>query len=356
MRRTKQLLYSLETIKLETLTTPINRLGLTIDGTYFAEAIGQAREDMKRARIRKIDPHFYLSTGYGTIEGTTNIALGFYDTNDTLRELNKEYRGWQYSYGAILATVRHEVGHAFCYAYKLYRRRDFRGVFNVRGHFFRTYPVTERYVNRANPWSRDYVNPSGDHYAQKHPDEDFAETFMVWLTPRSGWRRAYRQYPGALEKLEYVDFIVKEVGRETPLIANDPAVLDEPLEALSQTVAQFFKCRTTKYRRRATGFVDPDLQSIFRRRPTRRNGRGPERRHVRASNFVRDNKRAITLRVSRWLGMEERVARDLIEKCAERAAALDLWVKKDDREKKLIEFTSYISMRCGWYAVYERYF
>ena len=41
-------------------------------------------------------------------------------------------------------------------------------------------------------------------YAQAHPAEDFAETFAVWLTPRSQWRRRYRGWP-ALQKLEYID-------------------------------------------------------------------------------------------------------------------------------------------------------
>ncbi len=42
--------------------------------------------------------------------------------------------------------------------YKLYRRDDFREIFNVKGNYFLTYPVTERYIERANPWSRDFVN------------------------------------------------------------------------------------------------------------------------------------------------------------------------------------------------------
>jgi hypothetical protein len=353
MRRTRRLLYSPETLKLEVLTTPINRLGLTVESSLFADAIATAHDDIRRARIRHVTPDYYLSTGYGTIAGTTNISLGFYDSNDVLRELQKEFRGWLYTYQDIVDTVRHEIGHAFCYAYKLYRRKDFRAVFKVRGNFFMTYPVTERYKERANPWSRDYVNPSGDHYAQKHPDDDFAETFMVWVTPRSGWKRRYRKYPGALRKLEYVDFIVKELGREEPLIDNDPSDIEEPMESLTQTVAQFFKARTTKYRRRATGFVDPDLHRLFR---SRRNGRKVERDYLPAAEFLRDNKLRIANRVGLWVGTEPRVVRDLIEKCVERAEALDLWVKKTDYEKKLIEATSYVSMRCGMYAVYEKYF
>jgi len=356
MRRTRQLLYSPETLKLEVLTTPINRLGLTIENSYFADAIATSHEDLRRMRIRHLEPYYYLSTGYGTIAGTANISVGFYDANDILRELQKEFRGWLYTYQDVVDTVRHEIGHAFCYSYKLYRRADFRRVFNVRGNFFMTYPVTERYKERANPWSRDFVNPSGDHYAQKHPDDDFAETFMVVITPRSGWKRRYKQYPGAMRKLEYVEFIIKELGRTEPLVENNPAIVEEPYESLRMTVAHFLKARTTRYRHRATGFVDTDLHHLFRPRPRSRNGRGPERNYVEATAFLRDNRLRIANRVSMWLGVENRVARDLIDKCIERAQALDLWIKKSDREKKLIEFTSYISMRCGMYAVYEEYF
>jgi hypothetical protein len=356
MRRTRQLLYSPETLKLEVLTTPINELGLTIENSYFASAIATAHEDMRRARIRKLAPAYYLSTGYGTIAGTANISLGFFDSNDLLRELQKEFRRWLYTYEDVVDTVRHEIGHAFTYSYKLYRRRDFRSVFNVRGNFFMTYPVTERYKMRANPWSRDFVNPSGDHYAQKHPDDDFAETFMVVITPRSGWKRHYRKYPGAMRKLEYVEFIIKELGRTEPLVENNPAIVEEPLESLDMTVAHFLKARTTKYRHRATGFVDPDLHHLFRARPRRRNGSRIEKNYVEAAAFIRDNRLRIANRVSLWLGVDTRVARDLIDKCSERAQALDLWISKTDREKKLIEFTSYISMRCGMYAVYDCYF
>ena len=42
------------------------------------------------------------------------------------------------------------------------------------------------------------------HYAQKHPDEDWAETFAVWLEG-GPWRRRYRDWQVALAKLEYVD-------------------------------------------------------------------------------------------------------------------------------------------------------
>ncbi len=57
----------------------------------------------------------------------------------------------------------------------------------------------------------------GSWYAQSHPDEDFAETFAVWLTPRSNWRKRYADWP-ALKKLEYVDELMAEIGRQKPVL------------------------------------------------------------------------------------------------------------------------------------------
>ncbi len=356
MRRSRELLFNADTLKLELLLTPLNRLGLTLEGSSLAEAIRIAREDMKRLRLNKLQPYFYLSTGYGTVAGTTSIALGFYDCTDLLKELNQELRGFSYSFNDVVNVVRHELGHAFSYAYKLYRRKDFREVFNVKGNYFLTYPETDRYIRRANPWSRDFVNPSGDYYAQKHPDDDFAETFMVLLQPRYNWRRAYRNYPGALRKLEFVKGLIEELRNQAPLIDQKPYDY-EPLESFSETLAYFLKLRSTRdYRRRATGYIDPDVKDLFRRPPASRGGRKRERDYVHADNFIRKHKRNIVSQVSRWVGVEETVVKDLLDKCSARARALDMWVRKDERDKKLLEFTSYVSFRCALYMLNESYF
>ena len=356
MRRSRELLFNADTQKLELLLAPLNRLGLTIEASSLAEAIRIALADLKRVRIKKLQPYFYLSTGYGTVAGTTSIALGFYDCNDLLKELNRELRGFEYSFNDVVNIIRHELGHAFAYAYKLYRRKDFREIFQVKGNYFLTYPETERYIKRANPWSRDFVNPSGDHYAQKHPDDDFAETFMVLLQPRYNWRREYHNFPGALRKLEFVIGIIEELRNQEPPIDQKPYDY-EPLESFSETVAHFMKLRSTRdYRRKATGYLDPDLKDLFWRPPASRAGRKRERDYVHADNFIRKHKRNIVPQVSRWVGVDEVVVKDLLDKCSARTHALNLWVRKDERERKLLEYTSYVSYRCALYTLNESYF
>lgn len=356
MRRSRELLFNDDTRRLELLLTPLNRLNVSIEKSFFAEAIRLAREDLRRLRLNQLQPYFYLSTGYGTVAGTASIALGFYDCDELLRGLNLELRGFQYSHEDIVNLVRHELGHAFAYAYKLYTRKDFRRIFNVKGNYFLTYPVTDRYLQRVNPWSRDFVNPSGDHYAQKHPDEDFAETFTVLLQPGYNWKREYRNYPGALRKLRFVSELLQELGNTPPVIDQAPYPF-EPLDAFKMTLAQFFKLRSTRhYRRRATGFIDPDLLDLFwRPPPVLRGNRKRERDYVHADNFIRKHKRAIVTQVSRWTGVDEQVVRDLLDKCSARSHALGLWVRKDRRESKLVELTSFVSYRCALYALNDSY-
>jgi hypothetical protein len=48
-------------------------------------------------------------------------------------------------------------------------------------------------IYRPRPYSRGFVRHLRNWYAQAHPDEDFAETFAVWMaaTPEE-WRQRYR--------------------------------------------------------------------------------------------------------------------------------------------------------------------
>jgi hypothetical protein len=347
VRRTRELLSQVETRKLELLQTPINQLNLSITDTVFEQAIPTVQEDLGRVGIRRLEPVFYISTGYGCIAGSPIISFGFYDCDPLLKELNQEFRGWSYSDTEILNLLRHEVGHAFCYAYKLYRTPDFRALFEVQGNFFNTYPITDDYD--YNPWSRNYVNPGGDHYAQKHPDEDFAETFCVWLTPRSGWRRKYKARPIIMQKLDYVDHIVKELGRQPPLVETKLSWMYERVEDIKMTVAQFMHAKPSRYYHKATGYVDPDLKALFRAEPRLSSRRALYRDYQRAETFLRQQKQSLISRVSYWVNVDTVVVHDLMDKCIHRAKALNLWLERAQYDKKLVELTSYVTALCVSY-------
>ena len=353
MRRSRALLTQLETQKRELLHTPVNRLGLKIPGSFFEGAIAQVRQELDEVGLSKLDLHFYISTGYGCIAGSGIISLGFYDFDPLIRDLNEEFRHFRYSEADMVNLVRHEAGHAFCYTYKLYRRPDFREMFEVEGNFYNTYPDNDTYD--FNPWSREYVNPAGDHYAQKHPDEDFAETFCTWLDPRSGWRKKYRNKPVALDKIDYVAEIIDEMGHEPPQVESNLNWMYEKYEDLKMTLGEFLKADDSDYREQATGFIDPDVTALFRPHPRIANTRALHRDFEHGYDFVRLNKQVLVNRIAYWVGVDVPVVEDLLDKVSHRAKVLDLWVERAGYDKKLIELTSYVTALCANYKTNGQY-
>jgi hypothetical protein len=81
-----------------------------------------------------------------------------------------------------------------------------------------TQPYLEEY--RPQPFSRRFVMHLPGWYAQKHPDEDWAETFAVWLTPGSDWWSAYAGWPEALAKLEYCDALMSQLRDQEPVVTT----------------------------------------------------------------------------------------------------------------------------------------
>lgn len=349
MRRARRLLFGPETTSLELLHTPIHRLGLRLEGSLLDPLIHNLHGELAANRIN-LRPVFYLSDEYGTLEGTTNVGLGFWDADERLRRLRDEIVGEYHTEDDLRMVLRHETGHAFCYSHKLYKTRLFRKIFNVSGHFFRTYPTGDRY--RFNPWSRDYVNPDGEHYAQKHPDDDFAETFATWLNPRLSWKRVYAKKPGALRKLEYVGELVSEYGRRRPEIKNDPENLHLPVESLRTTVGRFFGAKAAELRRRAPGYVDPDLKKLFVGRPARSAASGL----VAAPALIRQERRKLRRAVLEWVDVPEAVVDALLEKLSTRSRALDLVVRKSETAETVTTLTSFLTALAGRYRENRQFF
>ena len=149
-----------------------------------------------------------------------------------------------------MAILRHEAGHALQHGYQLQRRRRWQQLF---GPSSKHYP---RYY-RPNPASRRYVQHLRLWYAQSHPDEDFAETFAVWLRPRSNWRTRYAGWP-ALKKLEYVDELMGEIAGKRPLITTRERV--DPLGGSarrSKTTTRRSRRSTPSRHRRPTTATSP---------------------------------------------------------------------------------------------------
>src|SRR2546423_7537571 len=174
-------------------------------------------------------------------------------------------------------------------------------------------PYRERY--RADPFSHDYVRHILGWYAQKHPDEDFAESFAVWLTPGLDWRRAYDGW-GALRKLEYVDRVMTEVADKVPEVP-EPSADDLPVTAMQYTVAEHYEENEERIPIRDARIFDGDLKTIFVAA-----GQAPA--GASAADFISRHKREIVTRISYWTGENASVVRQFVDFLSQRVEELGL--------------------------------
>src|SRR5947209_9465701 len=187
-------------------STPIRDLGLKIEGTPLEPVIAEFRRELEAAGIHKLKPHFYLTTDWVVHDDTIAIGIPFYLARPDLTALHAEQEGHLEGVGRaeLLRYLRHEMGHVMNYAYQLYNREDWVQLFGSM-----TQPYIEEY--RPEPFNRRFVVHLPGWYAQKHPDEDWAETFAVWMTPGYDWRAAYAGWPEALQELQFCDDVLGEL-------------------------------------------------------------------------------------------------------------------------------------------------
>lgn len=311
------------------LKSRVSELGLKIEGTRLEPLVAQLYREMHEAGI-DLEPPVFLSDEWGCPEGVPAIGVPFYLADVQLSRLEKEVMETieAESDGEIMAYLRHEAGHAFNYAYKLYETETWHELF---GPYSR--PYREHY--EPNPFSRNYVRHISGWYAQKHPDEDFAETFAVWLTPDSGWRTTYADW-GCLPKLQYVDAVVLEVGRRRPLVSTEYDAGQE----LAYSIAEYHG-RLAHQPVEVPAYFDGDLRDLFEHGPV------PDGVATRpASAFLRALRRSLVSNVSHWTGLHEGIVRSLIDHLDERADALELWMRDERRETLSANLTVYVTTLC----------
>ncbi len=239
-------------------------------------------------------PHVWLSNEWFSPEGVPGIAIPFYLAHPRLARLEKRHM-LEVEGGTreeCLRILRHECGHALQHAYELHRRRRWQAVF---GRSSQDYPAAYRF----NPQSRDFVQHLRLYYAQSHPDEDFAETFAVWLGSRAGWRRRYAGWP-ALAKLQYMDRLMAELAEQRPTVTRRARV--DPLHRQTKTLGAHYAERQATAGRHAPVVGDAELRTLFpTRAPHSRGARGRGAGEPAAS-FLRRNRASIRAFVARGTG------------------------------------------------------
>ncbi len=289
-------------------STRLRDLKLAIAGTPLERVIEQFRSELVACGVTRIQPHFYLSTEWGVPFGTVSIALPFYLARTDLTALHAERSGHVEGVNPvdILRYLRHEMGHVINYAYRLYETEDWHRTFGDIEQ-----PYEEEYYPL--PFSRDYVRNLPGWYAQKHPDEDWAETFAVWMTPDEDWRSEYASWP-ALAKLEYCDHVMTGLREREPLVtATDP---DEDVGSIGVSLDDYYQ--STDAEESAPGkALDATLRSIFQDRFDLPDAGGAPQQS--GADLIRKLQAEIQVDVYRWTGLFPERTRALLRHLAERA-------------------------------------
>ena len=281
----------------------MRELGVTIAGTWLEDAVAQLYDELDKRGLR-LRPHVWLSDEWFSPADVPGFAIPFYLAHPRLRRLERsrmlDVEGA--SRAECMRIMRHEAGHAFQHGYQLQRRRRWQQLFGKSSQqypdYYKPNPSSKRYVQHLRLW-----------YAQSHPDEDFAETFAVWLRPRSEWLGRYAGWP-ALRKLEYVEELMAEIGGTKPVMSARTEV--EPLHRLRKTLGEHYRTRREHYAPKFPNTYDAELKRLFSNEPW-------HRKHATAASFLRRHRGEIRRLVSKWTGEYQYtldvVLADMIGRC-----------------------------------------
>ena len=308
----------------ELLGKRISQLGLRLEGSPVERFVHQLYRELERKGLKHFRPVCYLTDEWGCPDGQPLIGIPFYLADPGLARLERQMNDLE-DEREIMMYLRHEAGHAFNYAYRLFITPEWRRLF---GPFNRRYRDDYRPV----PFSRKFVRHIAGWYGQKHPDEDFAETFAVWLTPRSQWRVRYKSWP-AIRKLRYVDQVVRRVRAQEPVVSTGDFAV--PVEDLKVTVEQFYRRLMRQNGAGVKVALEADLSDVFIPQGRRRKGIRP------AWEFVEEHRKVLTDKITYWTGVRRPVVRALVEQIVRAARDLRLFADIAREADYLVELTAY---------------
>jgi hypothetical protein len=289
-------------------------LDLSLEGSWVEPRLERLLCELADRRVR-FRPHFWISTDWFSPDGVPGLAVPFYVVHARLRALERrqigDVEGGTHEW--CMRLLRHEAAHALDTALGLHRRKDWRAIF---GPWSR--PYTAHYQPR--PYSRSFVEHLDHGYAQSHPAEDWAETFAVWLRPGDQWRRRYAGWP-ALRKLEYVERLLAEVGRQAPRHRSRERT--DALGGLRTTLREYYAEKRQRYGLDRAAAYEGELARLFA-------PRGEQARAPSAARFLSRSRRDLRRRVAQWTGEYQYTIDEVLAQLIERARELDLVLRHDE--------------------------
>jgi hypothetical protein len=285
------------------------QLGVSIEDSVLSNRIAELQRQLEERGLTNFKPHFWLSDEWFSPDAVPGIAIPFYLAHPRLERLERTYMleveggtpDW------CMRILRHEAGHAIDNAYKLRLRRRRQQIF---GPSYKAYPQ----FYDPKPYSKSFVLHLDSWYAQSHPDEDFAETFAVWLNPESDWRTRYADWP-ALKKLEYIETLMQDVAAKAMLVRTHRRV--DPLPAIKKTLRAHYDRKRRHYGLLHPDFYDRDLRRLFTDDPEYAT-------NMKAARFIARVRKDVRRMVASWTGEYQYTIDQVLEAMLKRANELNL--------------------------------
>jgi hypothetical protein len=302
-------------------------LPVSIAGTELEQRIAIVDAELDARGL--VRPHYWLSDEWFTPDHVPGVAIPFYLAHPRLAKLELdqmlEVEGGDEE--GCLRILRHEAGHAIDNAYQLRRRPARRRHFGTPAT-----PYPEYYTPK--PYSKSFVQHLDHWYAQSHPDEDFAETFAVWLDPQTNWSVRYAGWP-AQRKLEYMDRLMRGVARKRPRLRTKRQV--DPLSRLKKTLGEHYRRKREHYGLDYPDFYENDLRNLFSDSPE-------YAKNLPAARFLRRIRKEVRSTVASFTDSYQYTIEQLIEKIIRRCRDLNLRLT-DSEETTKAEFMVYLTVQ-----------
>lgn len=311
----------------ELLEKRISQLGLKLEGTELQPLVQKLYDELSQKGLA-FHPPCHVGDEWFVPVGIPAIFVPFFLTHDRLKRLERkmmlEVEGETPEW--FMKLIRHEAAHAYAYAYQVFKKKKWQRTFGLTS----TEETPQFY--RPRPYSRSYVVHLDDWYAQSHPDEDFAETFAVWLTPEMNWRERYKDWK-ALQKLEYVDELMRSIGTQPPI--HQPPYRVAEYNFLNIKLKTYYARKRKLYEDAYPDFYDNDLRQLF---PADANTEGT----VKASVYLRAQRRNLMESVCAWTNEKKYRVTKLLNRLIERCDQLALRTKTDNRQLDL-QLSAYVT-------------
>jgi hypothetical protein len=245
-------------------------------------------------------PHIWMSDEWFSPDGVSGFAVPFVLAHKKLIQLEVLFLGEceGRNKSEFIKLCCHETGHAIDNAYKLRLNKTRQNIFGL---------TSKKYPNsyKPKPESKNYISFLGDHYAQAHPDEDWAETFGYFITRGKDYDKKHNSV--VLDKLNCMEGIIKSLPNKNH--KNNTQRTPNNIKNDCRTVRQYLIEKRQNLKKNRANFYTKKINNQFSKKVMA----------LPIHRYIRENQKKLVQEISNSTGKDiwtiNKSLNDLKEEC-----------------------------------------